>query len=249
MRREEIPVCGLKAVRALFTQHPQSIERLYFDHETSKRVGVITQTLAKSRKVYRVVEPSELEKISGTVHHGGIVAVIVQAAFRSPLPADVVNWARRREPLLLLDRIGNSHNLGAIVRSAAWFGVPYVILPKHSQAALPGEATWRIAEGGMEYVDFFQVQNLAEFCRSIAIHYEVVGTSLRGKDLEYHGRPSEKPVALVLGNEEAGMSDEVAAACTRLVKIPGSSTVESLNVSVAAAILIWEFYGRKPRRP
>ncbi|HUL55028.1 MAG TPA: RNA methyltransferase substrate-binding domain-containing protein, partial [Opitutaceae bacterium] len=131
MRANELSVCGLTAVRALFAQDAGAIKRLYFDYPTGRRIGVICKALAAARKIYRCVEPAELEKIAGTVHHGGIVAVIEQRGLRPPRPEDVRRWARERAPLLLLDRIGNAHNLGAIVRTAAFFGVAQIVVPDH----------------------------------------------------------------------------------------------------------------------
>jgi TrmH RNA methyltransferase len=248
MKPNEIAVCGLAAVRALFAKDADAIRRLYFDYPTGRRIGVICQVLAKSRRVYRCVEPVELEKIAGTVHHGGIVAVIDQRVLRPPRPEDVRRWAQTREPLLLLDRIGNAHNLGAIVRTAAFFGVGRIVIPADPQQARPGDAAYRVAEGGMAHIEFFRVPSLAEFIRELRPFYEVVGAAVRGvASLGRHPQPKvsgAKPVALVLGNEERGLASEVAAACDRLVMIPGGGAVESLNVSAAAAILIHHFFGR-----
>ncbi|HVU24828.1 MAG TPA: RNA methyltransferase, partial [Opitutus sp.] len=204
-------------------------------------------------KVYRCVEGAELQKISGTVHHGGIVAVIAAPQWRAPAAEECREWARRGEPLLVLDRIGNAHNLGAIARTAAFFGVPRLIVPDDPAAARPGEAAYRVAEGGLTHVEVRPVRDLAAFLRDLtAAGYEVVGAatrgaaSLRGGRKEKAGREAAgKPLALVLGSEEHGLTAEVAAACTRLVTIPGSGKVESLNVSVAAAILIWELQARR----
>ena len=245
----------MSAVRARFRRDPGSIRRLYFDYGTGRKIGVICKVLAAGKKIYRCIEPAELEKVAGTIHHGGIVAVVPEVKPSRVGLDEPAAWARKREPLLVLDRIGNAHNLGALVRTAAWFGVPRLVLPDHPQAARPGEATWRVAEGGMEGVEFFLVQNLAGFCRALAPHYDVVGTSLRGKELQpargarrvEPGAPAAKPVALVLGNEEHGLAEDVASACTRLVKIPGTEAVESLNVSAAAAVFMWEFFGRPAR--
>lgn len=204
------------------------------------------KALAAAKKVYRCVEPTELEKIAGTIHHGGIVAVVPAPALAQPSDADVAHWAAKRTPVVLLDRIGNAHNLGAIARTAGFFGVTHVVVPRHAQAAMPSEAAYRVAEGGLESVEVFRVEDLAKFARALAASgYEVVGAATRGGRPETltHGTPA-KPVALVLGNEEHGLSPEVAAACTRLVTIPGTGKVESLNVSVAAAVLLWEFFGR-----
>lgn len=245
MKPPELKLCGLAAVRARFARDAGSIQRLYFDYDTGRKIGVICKTLAAARKVYRCVEPAELEKIAGTVHHGGVVAVVPEPALRSPSTAELGAWARGRETVILLDRIGNAHNLGAIARTAGFLGVTRLVLPAHPGAALPGEAAYRVAEGGLEAVTLWRVPDLAKFARELAaVGYEVIGAATRG------GRPeaaatAAKPLALALGNEEHGLSPELTAACTRLVTIPGRGEVESLNVSVAAAILLWELAGRR----
>ncbi len=245
MKPNELTVCGLAAVRALFARDAGAIKRLYFDYATGRRIGVICKALAAARRVYRCVEPSELEKIAGTVHHGGIVAVIEQRQLRPPRSEDLRLWARDREVLLLLDRIGNAHNLGAIVRTAAFFGVKHLIIPAGPEQAMPGEATHRVAEGGMAHVEFSQVRSLAEFIRQVRPFYEVVGTAVRGAaplDRDFGpAAPNAKPIALVLGNEESGLAPDVAAACDRLTVIRGSGAMESLNVAAAAAILLYHF--------
>lgn len=246
-RAEELKVCGLAAVRARFARDPGSIQRLFFDPATGRKVGVMCKALAAAKKVYRCVEPPELEKIAGTVHHGGIVAVVAAPRLRAPSAAEVKEWALKRAPLLLLDRIGNAHNLGAIARTAGFFGVSRIVIPDDVAAAVPGEAAFRVAEGGLEAVEVWRVPRLAEFARGLAAAgYEVVGAATRGGRPEVTQRQlAGKPVALVLGNEEHGLAPDVAAACTRLVTLPGTGAVESLNVSVAAAVLMWELLARR----
>ncbi|HVS53990.1 MAG TPA: RNA methyltransferase [Opitutaceae bacterium] len=246
MKTAELKLCGLAAVRARFARDAASIQRLYFDYATGRKIGVMCKALAAAKKIYRCVEPAELEKIAGTVHHGGIVAVVPAPALRAPLAADVRAWAAARTPLLLLDRIGNAHNLGAIARTAGFFGVPRIVLPHDLAAALPGEAAYRVAEGGLEAVEVFRVPDLATFARALAgAGYEVVGAATRGgQPLAQLKNSSARPTALALGNEEHGLSPAVAAACSRLVTLPGRGEVESLNVSVAAAVLMWELVAR-----
>lgn len=245
MKPEELKLCGLAAVRARFARDAASIQRLYFDYPTGRKLGVMCKALAAARKVYRCVEPAELEKIAGTVHHGGVVAVVPAPALRAPLASDIQTWVAKRAPLLLLDRVGNAHNLGAIARTAGFFGVTRLVLPNDPAAALPGEAAYRVAEGGLEAVEIFRVPDLAAFARELArAGYDVIGAATRG------GRPDAKagagkPIALALGNEEHGLSPDVAKACTRLVTLPGSGKVESLNVSVATAVLLWELVARQ----
>ncbi len=256
VKPKEHTVCGLAAVKALFAHDAGAIKRLYFDYPTGRRIGIICKVLAQAKKLYRCIEPVELEKISGTVHHGGIVAVIEPRVMHPPRPEDLRRWAQAREPLLLLDRIGNAHNLGAIVRSAAFFGVKHIVIPDDPEQAKPCEAAYRVAEGGMEHVEIHAVTSLAGFISEARPFFRVVGTSVRGA-APVVGRETrvatpkapERPVALVLGNEERGLAPDVAAACDALVRIPGGGAIESLNVSAAAAVLCWEYFGRPHAGP
>ncbi len=251
MKPKEIPVCGEAAVRAVFDRNPDAVRRLFFDYPTSRRAAGWSRLMARTRRVYRVVEPAELARIAGTVHHGGIVAVVAQRPLREATAADALGWAREAAgrartaaALLVLDGVGNAHNLGAIARTAAFFGVPRMVIAPDERQALPGEAAHRVAEGGLEHVEILVARGLPEFLRGIAPGYEVIGTAVAGArplaEVTRAAAASRRPVALVLGNEEHGLAPEVAASCPRLVTIPGSGRVESLNVSAAAAVLIWE---------
>ena len=247
-RHDELRVCGLTAVRARFARDPGSIQRLFFDYATGRQVGVISKVLAQTKKIYRCVEPAELEKIAGTVHHGGIVAVVTMKPLRPVTTAEVQEWQQRRESLVILDRIGNAHNLGAIARTVAFFGVPRIVIPDNSAAARPNDAAYRVAEGGLEHVEVRLASDLSSLVRDlVAAGYDVVGAATRGGRADATARRAgdAKPMALVLGNEEQGLAPEVTSACTRLVTIPGSGKVESLNVSVAAAVLMWELFARR----
>src|SRR5580700_3691798 len=156
-KSKELTICGLAAVQARFERAPGSIRRLYFDYATGRKIGAMCQALAAGKMIYRCVEPAELEKIAGSVHHGGIVAVVGAPALGAPRENEVRAWAARGEPVLLVDRIGNAHNLGAIARTAAFFGVRTMVLTEHPSAALPNDAAYRVAEGGLEHLDIFCV--------------------------------------------------------------------------------------------
>jgi TrmH RNA methyltransferase len=239
MRSKELVICGLKAVRSRFETDSDSVKRLFFNRSTAPAIGDLCHWMAQERLVYRCVESHELELISGSVHHGGVVVVVESPELRAPTRDEIRDWAKRGESLLVLDRIGNVHNLGAIIRSAAFFGVTKLILPNHPQAAVPTEATYRVAEGGLDHVNVFSVDHLPEFIRELRSSYYVVGAATDGGDPDLP-QVDARPRALVLGHEETGLDDEVAAACDALVTIPGSGRVESLNVSAAAAVLLWE---------
>ncbi|MEI6465371.1 MAG: RNA methyltransferase [Verrucomicrobiota bacterium] len=245
--RDELKLCGLAAVRARFARDPASIQRLFFDHATGQRVGVICRVLSQAKKIYRQVEPAELEKISGSIHHGGIVAVVAPPPLRAATAEEAAKWVKRAETVLVLDRIGNAHNLGAIARTAAFFGVKHVVIPDHAGAARPSDAAHRVAEGGFEHLEVWLAKDLVGLAKDLTTAgYEVVAATTRGGRPEAPRRErGAKPVALVLGNEEHGLAPDLVAACTRAVTIPGSGKLESLNVSVAAAVLMWELLARR----
>ncbi|MDQ5981038.1 MAG: methyltransferase, TrmH family [Verrucomicrobiota bacterium] len=249
-RQKELNVCGWQAVSTLFARHPAEVRRLFFDAATGRRAGEFCSQLAQHKKVYRQVEAAELEKIGGTKLHGGIVAVIAERPLKKVTREVLAEWARTKAPLLLLDRVSNANNVGAIVRTAAFFGVKAVIVADHPQQALPGEAAHRVAEGGMEFVEFYRVPALPEFCAELKRTHFLLGTSLTGNQLspaQVKERGLPRPPAIILGNEEKGIAPGVAAQCDRLLKIPGADTVESLNVSAAAAVLCWEFCAARTR--
>lgn len=244
-KTREVNVCGWQAVQALFEQHPDRIKRLFFDAATGKRAGKLCSYLAQHRKVYRQLPPEELERAAGTLHHGGIIAVIAEPPLRPVTRETLDGWAKTRAPVLIMDRVGNANNLGAVVRTAAFFGVRIIVVPEHPAQALPGDAAWRVAEGGMEFVEFYRVPALPEFCASLKRSHFLVGSSLSGDPLDQAmKKTASRPAALILGNEEHGIAPAVAAACDALVKIPGAQAVQSLNVSAAAAVLCWEIFGR-----
>jgi len=233
--RELLHVCGLAAVGALFAGSPGRVERLFFEERLAAELTTARQALARARKPYRKVETAELAKIAGTMHHGGVVAIARPQPIAPLDPAEAAGWALDGLPLLILDGIANPHNLGAIARSAAFFGIGRIVLADRPDQALPSDASYRIAEGGLDCVSLYRAA-LPEALPRLKPAYRVLGAAPGGSPLP---RPGGPPAALVLGNEESGLSPAVRAACDALVAVPGSGNIESLNVGVAAGILLY----------
>jgi RNA methyltransferase, TrmH family len=162
--RELSRICGVAAVRALFTQNPGRVERLFFEDRLKGEVGAFRQTLASARKPYRQVDSAELARVAGTVLHVGVVAIARPRPLFDFDPAMTREWARDAKPLLVLDGIGNPHNLGAIARSAAFFGLERMILADRSDQALPSDASYRVAEGGLEHLSLFRARGFRPPC-------------------------------------------------------------------------------------
>jgi TrmH RNA methyltransferase len=236
-------IAGLPAVSALFAAAPDRVERLFFDARTQPALGAFCALLARARKPYRLVLPDELERVAGTVLHGGVVALAQPRPVPLFDPLEAQGWAAEGRPLLLLDGVGNPHNLGAIARTAAFFGLPRIVLSDHPEQAGPSDASYRVAEGGLEHIELYRAARFAGALRRLRDSHLVVGTALgRGKPLATLRR-SERPFALVLGNEEHGLPSATLDACDAIVTIPGSGQVQSLNVAASAALLIYAVLG------
>jgi RNA methyltransferase, TrmH family len=247
--RKLLRIAGLPAVAALFATTPERVERLLFDARLKPEVSPFCAELARQRKPYREVEVEDLARLAGPVLHGGILALAQPRPVPAFDPAQAATWARRERLLLMLDGIGNPHNLGAIVRTAAFFGVPRIVISDHPEQAGPSDASYRVAEGGMEYVGLYRARHFAQALRSLRCSHCVIGAAAEnGKPIDAIG-VADRPVALVLGNEQHGLPRDTRRACDELVTLPGSGSVQSLNVAATAAILIYAFSNKNPSAP
>ena len=237
-------VCGFDAVRTLAEKHPEYIQRLFLNQDRSRFFGPVCKRLASERKLYRLVESdTDLEKLSQSVHHQGVVAMIREPEIPYVDNAIIRNWQRTGERVLLLDRVGNANNLGAIVRSAAFFGISQLVISEDDEQAKITTSAYRVAQGGMEYVDIRQTQSAFILIQDTAGLMVRIGADHRAKNLLAdipHLVDRSKGVLVVLGNEETGLSQDVKKACDHLVCIPGTGDIESLNVAQAATLFLHE---------
>jgi TrmH RNA methyltransferase len=145
--------------------------------------------------------------------------------------------------------VGNDHNLGAIVRSAAFFDAAVLVLTGDAELTT---SAYRVAEGGMEHVSFRRVHSPAAFLRDASRLLVSIGTDprarIRIRDLprliKEESRGKKNGVLLVLGNEENGLPEDVKKYCALLARVPGTGAVESLNVAQAATLFLREIYER-----
>lgn len=242
-RDAELRIHGINALNAVFARRPQAIRKLYLLEARIPQLQPLLKWCVANRVGYRVVEDADLQKLAASSHHEGVVAEVMRAE-----PAPLTSWLRELPEgphcALWLDGIGNPHNLGAILRSAAHFGVAAVLLPKHSTLALSGAAA-RVAEGGAEVVPFVR---LGRDDNAIAqLHgagFQLAATVVRGGTDIFRGKLPERLV-YVLGAEGEGMSSDLVDMCDFKLRIPGSGAVESLNVSAACAVLLAQWAGSR----
>ena len=227
-------ICGANAVAALFRRRPDAVLRLFYTEAARQVVGPFCAELARRRVPYRLLPPEEMAKAAGTAHHGGMAAVARARVVPIMEPAS----PPREKMLLVLDGVGNPHNLGAIARSAAFFAVKTLVIHHVPGAALPSDAAYRTAEGALEHLDLYRSRDLPALLLALGPLYRTVAATLRPGAIPLADMPRDRPLALVLGGEERGVSSAVLAACRREVRIAGSGLVQSLNVAQAAAVLL-----------
>ena len=248
---DELAVCGLKAALALAEFHPEKINRLFLRQDRFTLFTKTCKKLAERKRPYKVCENEELERLCKSVHHQGVVMMIMEPAVESLTMEDLDFWAAEGKTGLILHEVGNDNNLGAIVRAAAFFDAHFIVLNERDEEARLTTSAYRVAEGGMEHVTVKKIGNTAAFLKDAAQKIMVIGTDIRArlrigdlpgivKDRQAgSGRPG---IALVLGNEETGLPQNVKDNCACLLRIPGTGNIESLNVSQAAALFLRELY-------
>lgn len=243
-RAEEVRLYGLNAVRAVFERRPQAIRKLYLAEARIPALKPLLAWCVRQRVGYRVVDTQDLDRLAGSTHHEGVVADVLRSA---PLPLQAWLEALPDGPALAiwLDGVGNPHNFGAILRSAAHFGAA-VLLPPQSALAVSGAAA-RVAEGGAEAVPLVRLDEVAvALARLRRAGFSLAATVVReGADL--FATPLPARLVYVMGAEGEGMDPALAAACDLRLSIPGTGAVESLNVAAATAVFLAQWAARGDR--
>ncbi|SNC76316.1 23S rRNA Gm-2251 2'-O-methyltransferase [Marinobacter sp. es.048] len=231
---------GWHAVEAVLKREPERLQQVWIQTgRQDKRVKSITDALDSLGVRWKVVHRKELdERVSGV--HQGIVAAVSES--REWTEDDLLaQLACSDKPpfLLVLDGVTDPHNLGACMRTADAVGIQAVIVPKDKSASLTAVAR-KVACGAAETVPFVRVTNLARFLRSLQEKgVWLIGTAGEG-DATLYQADFKGPVALVMGAEGKGMRRLTREHCDQLINIPMLGHVDSLNVSVATGVCLYE---------
>lgn len=230
---------GFHAVGVRVRSAPQTVQEVYV--AASRRDARMTRFLAQARDAgVRLIasEPDRLEHLAGTRGHQGVVALVKEMQKEATLDG-LLDKLTSVPLLLVLDGVTDPHNLGASLRVADGAGAQAVISPKDRAAGLTSVAA-KAASGAAETVPYFPITNLARTLRELQDRsIWVVGTSDDASHTLYECDLTG-PIALVLGAEGGGMRALTRKTCDELVRIPMCGAVESLNVSVAAGVCLYE---------
>ena len=236
---------GLRACEAIFARRPDEIVRVYLTGARKPTFARLLAWCVEHRRGFQIVAEENLRRISGSTHHEG-VAILAKGIRRRSFEELLAEVEAKRAtgPILYLDGVENPHNLGSILRTAAHFGV-FGIAGRAGELPALSPAAVRVAEGAAESVPVCDLADPpAALRRLAAAGFSIVAASSQ------RGEPPERvPLGgrcvIVLGSEGKGVSPAIGRAATAHVRIPGTGAVESLNVSVAAGVLLAEAWRRR----
>ncbi len=197
--------------------------------------------LCKSKNIYIHFENRDvIARLSGTEKNQGVFGVVAVKRYSSVEDILAISQKRNEKPfILILDGVEDPRNLGAIIRTAEGAGVHGIIIPKHRSAGLT-DVVARTSAGAIEYVPIAKVTNLSQTIGWLKEQgLWVYGLDMGGKK-EFDEISYSEPVAIVIGGEGKGIRELVRKACDEVVSIPLFGRVSSLNVSVAAGVILFE---------
>lgn len=234
---------GLHAVAATLKYEPEHLRGLWVERQRrDARMQALLDQAAGHGVAIHPTDRAELDRLSGGARHQGIVARLAARQQKNHDEADLPELlATAGEPalLLVLDGVQDPHNLGACLRSAAAAGVHAVIAPADRAASL--NATVRkVACGAAEITPFIAVTNLARTLRSLQEQGVWLVGAVGDAESSLYEVDFTPPTAMVLGAEEKGLRRLTREVCDRLARIPIAGSMESLNVSVAAGVFLFE---------
>lgn len=225
---------GHRAALAVIERRPDDVIRVAC---TRDHLAAVEHALGKRKAHVGVLRDHEIEKLAGTKQHEGLCLEAKERAWLTA-PELVDRLTARRGVALALDRVRNSYNIGAILRSAAFFGVDAVVLG--APAPHPGldPNAMRVAEGGCEHLALARTTDLADTLGRLRRRGVTVFGTDGHADADALTHDFPRPCVVVLGNEREGLSARARAQCDSLLAIRGTGAVESLNVGVAAGVLL-----------
>jgi len=241
---------GIHAVRILLTRTPQRVRRLLL--AGGGEAGRLAELRALAERAgVRIESAGEAllnERAGGGRHQGAVAEVAPRAGDPETQLEEALEGAGAAPLLLVLDGVQDPHNLGACLRSADAAGVAAVIAPRDRAAGITPVVS-KVAAGAAESVPFVAVVNLARTLRELkARGVWLVGTEDQA-DRTVFEADLTGPTAIVVGSEGEGMRRLTRECCDQLVSIPMAGAVESLNVSVATGVVLFEAVRQRRAKP
>lgn len=249
--RRELPedvVVGRNAVTEALKSGRTVNRLLVAEHDTQGSIREIVNLARESGAVVETVPRSQIEAAAKGFRHQGVLAYTSPVDY-TPLE-DILDAAQSRDGapfLLLLDELEDPHNLGAVLRTADAVGVDGVLIPKRRSCPLSATVA-KTSAGAVEYVPVARIGNVAQTIRELKkAGFWIVGADMDGT-ADYFEADLTGALVLVIGSEGRGISRLVRESCDVLVRIPMLGKINSLNASVAGAVLMYESLRQRRER-
>lgn len=235
-------VYGFHSTMPLLWQHPESIEVIYLDSKRQdKRSQELINVAADAEVIVEIVSGSKLDKIAETNKHQGVIAVLKNEINKKEFNLKyILNdlSEKERSIIVVLDGITDPHNLGAIIRTCDCFGVDAIVVPKDNSASINSTVA-KVSSGAINNVPVIVVNNIARALEEIKDQrYWIAGTTLADNSVDLFSFKPDDRMVWVMGSEGDGIRRLVAENCDYLVSIPMYGNTQSLNVSVAAGVVL-----------
>lgn len=240
MLHADIPIYGIHAVEELLKSRKQDIEHVYFDKDKKNAdLFNLIKLCRKERLNYNLVPEIKLNSLSGSSRHQGVVAFCSIKHYCSTEELEQIISVKEAPLLLVAASIEDPGNLGAIIRSAVAFGVDALLLERKNTVPLNASVA-RSSAGMVEHLPVSKPRNLEGFLKKLAEkNFTIAGAHMHKGDTPGNV-PLTGPVVLICGGESRAIPPYLDKLCTTHLKIPMSPDAQSLNTSVAAAILMYE---------
>lgn len=232
---------GVHSVESLLEMEPERVLTLFvLKDKSDQRLSKIFQLAAPFGISVQKASRDSLEKLAGLPFHQGIVAAVRPYPTLNEQDLEKLVDSTPDILLLALDQVTDPHNLGACIRTAAAMGVAAVVVPRDRSASLTPTAR-KVAAGGAEKVKFIQVTNLGKTLAQLKTQdVRVVGTLLDEEAMPISQADFSGKVIVMMGAEDTGIRPINQAQCDQKVYIPMQGDLQSLNVSVATGMALYE---------
>ena len=206
-------------------------------------------SMAKEKKIiFEMISRERLDKISENQNHQGVLAYTTPIEYSTLEEILQIADQKKESPfIILLDELEDPHNFGAILRTADAVGVHGVLIPKRRSVSLNSTVA-KTSAGAVEYVKVAQINNVAQTIKQLKENFfTIIGSDIEGVEIfsEKHNFDFNGAIVLIIGSEGKGLRRLTKENCDILLKIPMVGKINSLNASVAAAILMYEVFRQR----
>lgn len=226
-------VYGKNVIREII-YNQREIYKLYLDNKFKD--FKFLKFLESKQINYETVAKDKLNELTNNALHQGVVADVKPYEY---IQIENIVDAKKKQNFIILDEISDPHNLGAILRTAEAAGIDAIVVATRNQVPLNATVA-KVSSGAIEHVPVIQAANLIDLIKYLKNNKFIIVGTAGDANLEYNDLPKTQSIAVILGSEGEGMRSQIKQACDLLVKIPMHGKINSLNVSVAGALIMYE---------